>query len=336
MVSAGIFAMEAAVTAYIYSASIGTHFSFVAATDAFAPFWLELGAGLIALGLSIYVLGVAQRRLRTRLLARWTDPDASRFTAPPEATGAGLHGRWTSVAAMAAFGVVFFAESASLVLALLVSATRGFSVSISTNGFGEFGIEYGLVLAGVVLAFYVLRQSIAPLASAFGHQRLAATAAEVGPSIGLGESPGLGAAHDPLGPPAPSLGVPYGRLVCPVPVPRPGMADSVRWGALQTCIGVPAAVVNPVRLGGGAREGGPSHLSHPPEAGPFGWEGMHLPLVKSEGPRPRCRQVARDVKSATSYLDHARSVRGGGFRPGPGGRVGMLRVGDPSLDRRVR
>lgn len=159
-----IFAVEAGVTAYVYSASLTSGFSFAAPTDLFGGFWMELGLTLSAIVLSIYVLSEAQHRLEARLLARWAAQESTGSADRVAAHSSEGPGGWASDATLAAFGVVFFAESATLTVALLLSIGSGFVINISTNSIGEFWIEYPLVLAALPLAFYVLARAVSPLA----------------------------------------------------------------------------------------------------------------------------------------------------------------------------
>lgn len=154
--AAALFLAEAVAIAIMYTVSLCDGFSLVIVTNQFGEFWIAFVPVLASVPLAIYILWVVERRFVARLVARWQlDPPASDpssdGSANPDPTAP-----WLGDGLLAVAAVLFFAEAATLAISFAASYFTGFSTALTTDSYGEFWLEFPIVLAAVPFALYVL------------------------------------------------------------------------------------------------------------------------------------------------------------------------------------
>jgi hypothetical protein len=206
--AATLFVVESIAIAWAYTAGMFRGFSLMIDTNAYGVFWLEFALLLASVALAVYLLCVVQQRLVSRPILHWpsgrpaSNPGSSRAVIPAHSTAGSSDGL------LAIAAVLFFAEAATLAITFASSYYTGFSTTAMTNRYGEFSLEFPLVLAALPIAFYVFRVSIDPwLASIVGRRSNAEFGVEPHFQRGLPSSAAPTKPARPWMPWSPSIGV---------------------------------------------------------------------------------------------------------------------------------
>lgn len=162
--AAAVFVVESIVVALTYSLGWRNGFALQLNTDPSGTFWPLLALAAASAALAIIVLADVAARLRIGLVARWDAEDRYPHAEPPRAFGRPRTG-WGDVG-LAMGAILFFSEAITVTVALASSYGSGFSLLVAFNAYGEFWVEFPLVVAALPLAVLALRLSLAPVRQA--------------------------------------------------------------------------------------------------------------------------------------------------------------------------
>ena len=166
--AAAVFVVESIVVALTYSLGWRNGFALQLNTDPSGTFWPLLALAAAPAALAIIVLADVAARLRIGLVARWDAEDRYPHAEPPRAFGRPRTG-WGDVG-LAMGAILFFSEAITVTVALASSYGSGFSLLVAFNAYGEFWVEFPLVVAALPLAVLALRLSLAPVRQAMRHR----------------------------------------------------------------------------------------------------------------------------------------------------------------------
>ncbi len=167
VIAAALFLGESIVIAAAYAKGLSAGFSLVIGTNAFGSFWPELVLVAVSVALSVYVLCVVEGRLQSALVDHWEANDARAGPSTQREPGSRSAWSWAREGGLTLSSILFFAEAMTLMLVLIGSYLGGFSIAVSLNNYGEFWIEFPLVLAAVPLSLYAIGLSTNELRTSF-------------------------------------------------------------------------------------------------------------------------------------------------------------------------